>query len=270
MVTIAHETESRGGSQRRVLWLLVRRDLRLRYSGAALGYGWTVLEPLLMTLVYALVFGVLLPARKIAETPYMLFLVVGVLSWNWFQSALVEGCRSLSGEAKIVRTANVPRTVWVARTVIAKMLEFIFALPIVVLIIVFYRHPVHWQIVLFPLGLIMQVVLCYGFGLLLAPLTVIADDVVRIVRIALRVGFYLTPVLYSLNNLGAADGYGWLAEVAKFTPMAAILTLYRAGLWPQDLYTWPVYVVTSVMTIVILLLGRVVFTRLEGTVLKEI
>lgn len=252
-----------------ILSLLVRRDLRLRYAGAWLGYGWTLLEPLLMTLVYAFVFGVLLSAgRDFAETPYVLYLVVGVLSWNWFSSAVNESTKALNSEAKIVRTASVPREIWVARTVIAKMAEFVFAIPVIAIFVIYYKHPISWEIVLFPVGMLLQLVFSYGLGLLLAPLSVIAGDVKRLVRIFLRVGFYLTPVLYSLNAVD--QRFGDAAALAKINPVAASMSLLRAGLWPEDIYEPVYYAWAVVITLATLALGTWVFRRLVGTVLKEI
>ncbi|HUR51003.1 MAG TPA: hypothetical protein VMZ11_02655, partial [Mycobacteriales bacterium] len=147
---------------RRILLLLVRRDLRLRYAGAWLGYVWTILDPLMMALVYAFVFQVLIGVRKIGETPYIMYLVVGMLGWTWFSAAVTEGCRSLTAEAKIVRSANVPREIWVARTVVAKMFEFLFALPVVVAFGLYYQHGANWRLVLFPLGLLLQFMLTFG------------------------------------------------------------------------------------------------------------
>ena len=254
-----------------ILALLVRRDLRVRYAGAWLGYGWTLLEPLLMTLVYAFVFGVLLSGGRgadFAEQPYILYLVVGVLSWNWFNGSLTESMKSLTSEAKIVRTAGVPREIWVGRTVIGKMTEFVLAIPVIAGFVLFYRHPVSWEIVLFPLGMLLQFLFSMGLGLLLAPLAVIATDVKRLVRILLRVGFYLTPVLYSLNAVDAQ--FGDLASLAKINPMAASMSLMRAGLWPEDVYGAPFYAVAVLITLVTVAVGAWVFRRLIGTVLKEL
>jgi ABC-2 type transport system permease protein len=261
-------TVSELATWRRVLLLLVRRDLRLRYAGAWLGYVWSVLDPLMMALVYAFVFQVLIGVRRIGETPYILYLLVGMLGWNWFSAAVTDGCRSLTAEAKIVRSANVPREIWVARTVVSKMFEFLLALPVVVGFALYYQHGVNWRLVLFPVGLLLQFMLTFGIALIVAPLTVLANDVQRVVRIILRMAFYLTPVLYSLNHI--APKQEWIGTAGKLNPMAGVLTLYRAGLWQQDLLSWRVYGYTTAVCALVLLLGHAVFKRFEGTVLKEI
>lgn len=255
-------------AQRRVLWLLVRRDLRLRYAGAWLGYVWTILDPLMMALVYSFVFVTLIGVRDIGESPYVLYLVIGMLGWGWFSSSLTEGCRSLSGEAKIVRSSNLPRELWVARTVLSKMLEFVFALPVVIGFAIVYRKGVSLDLLLMPVGMVLQFCLAFGCALVLAPLAVLAKDVVRIVKILLRVGFYLSPVIYSINNV--VQGRGLLTYLAEFNPMAGILSLYRVGFWPEDALSWRAYTASAVAAFGMLAIGLAVFRRLEATVLKEI
>jgi ABC-2 type transport system permease protein len=266
--TVASGPASKWGAQWRVLTLLVRRDLRLRYAGAWLGYVWTVLDPLLMALVYAFVFGTLMGARRIGEQPYVLYLIVGVLSWNWFTTAVTDGCRSLTAEAKIVRSSNVPREIWAARTVASKMLEFVFALPVILGFALYYGHGVGMRIVFFPVAMVLQFLMCFGIALILAPLTVIANDVQRVVKILLRMGFYFTPVLYSINSI--VRGREWLRVLAELNPMAGVMSLYRMGFWSHDTLTWRAYTVSVGFTVFVLALGLWVFRRLEGTVLKEI
>ncbi|HUR52128.1 MAG TPA: ABC transporter permease, partial [Mycobacteriales bacterium] len=153
-------------------------------------------------------------------------------------------------------------------TVVAKMFEFLFALPVVVAFGLYYQHGANWRLVLFPLGLLLQFMLTFGVALMVAPLTVLANDVQRVVRIILRVLFYLTPVLYSLNHV--APDKEWISATGKLNPMAGILSLYRAGLWSQDMLSWQVYLLTTAVCVLTLALGLFVFRRFEGTVLKEI
>ena len=250
---------------RKILWLLVLRDLKLRYAGTVLGYLWTVIDPLAMAGVYWFVFTVIFGTRKVGEQPYLLFLIVGMLGWNWFAGSLSEGCRSLTGEAKIVRSSNVPREIWVLRTVVSKMIEFIFALPVIALIAVFFREPLSAYVLLFPVAMLVQGILIFGLVLILAPLTVIVTDIPRVVKIVLRIGIYLTPVLYAIENVPAN-----LQWTAALNPMAGILSVYRLMFWPGSAAAWPVYAMAVVLSLVTLVVGLAVFRRLEGPVLKEI
>jgi ABC-2 type transport system permease protein len=261
-------TVSEIGTWRRILVLLVRRDLRLRYAGAWLGYVWTILDPLMMALVYAFVFQVLIGGRSIGEQPYILYLLIGMLGWNWFNASVTEACTSLTAEAKMVRSTNVPREIWVARTVLSKGAEFILALPVVFGFCLYYGHGVNLKLLLFPVGLVLEFMLAFGIGLALAPVTVLANDAQRIVKIFLRVGFYLTPVLYGINHV--AHGREWVVRLAELNPLAGIISLYRMGFWAGDTLSWRAYAASVLAGLLALVLGSAVFRRFEGTVLKEI
>ncbi|MGL5849730.1 MAG: ABC transporter permease, partial [Phycicoccus sp.] len=247
---------------------LVRRDLRVRYARSALGYLWTVLDPLAMAMIYYVVFTVIFNRGDVGHEPYFLFLLAGLLSWQWFSGAVNETARALLAEAKLVRSTNLPRELWVVRVVIAKGIEYLLSLPILIAFLGFYlvtgQSRLDWEIVYFPLGVALQFVLCIGIGLLLAPATVIADDTIRVVRIVLRMMFYGTPIIYSFGNAPE-----WMETVLAFNPMTAVLELQRAGFFAEGLAVVPL-VIGTVVTLVLLLLGIRVFARMESAVLKEI
>ena len=92
--------------KRNVLWTLVIRDLRVRYSRSVLGYVWTVLDPLLMSLIYFVVFVYIFQRKALGHDPYFLFLVAGLLPWQWFSGVVSESSRALIQEAKLVRSTN--------------------------------------------------------------------------------------------------------------------------------------------------------------------
>lgn len=255
-------------SARRTLFLLVQRDVKLQYTGSALGYLWTLLEPLTMAGIYWLIFTVIMGARNFGEQPYILFLLCGLLPYNWLQGSASRGCKSLTGEAKIVRSASVPREIWVLRVVLAEFVDLIFALPIIVMIALLTWTGLHWQVVFVPIAMVLQFFMCFGVALIVAPLNVLADDVQRVVRIIFRVGFYLTPVIYGVTDLSVRGGDG--AKLAAFNPLSGIMCLYRMGFWPDQQVPPILYLSSVVAAVVIFGAGLWVFRRLEGPVLKEI
>ena len=255
-------------ARRAVLDTLVRRDLRVRYARSALGYLWTIIDPLAMALIYFVVFAVIFQRPDAGHKPYFLFLLIGLLPWQWFNASINESARALVSEARLVRSTNLPRELWVVRVVIAKGVEFLLSLPVLVAFAVVYivlgETTLNWRLILFPVGLALQFVLLTGIGLLLAPATVLADDTIRVVRIVLRMLFYGTPIIYSLNIAPE-----WMQRLLWFNPLSGILELYRAGFFPTPLEVPPL--VTSVLISVGLLAwGAVAFARMERAVLKEI
>lgn len=253
-------------AHRRVLWLLVRRDLKVRYAGSVLGYLWTVLDPLMMTGVYWFVFAVVFHRRGVGEQPYILFLMLGLLSWQWFSSTVTETSRALTSEARLVRSTRLPREIWVLKVVGSKGVEFLFSLPVVALFMILYRKPPSWEIVLLPVAIVLQAILLTGIGLLLGATTVLVRDLQRVVRIGLRVMFYLSPVIYSVRNVP----HGVLRELFSLNPMTGIIELYRAMAFGGAFAGWHVVAAAAVISVLMLLWGASVFRRLESPVLKEL
>ncbi|MHA3837375.1 ABC transporter permease [Terrabacter sp. AAH1] len=262
-------TQLRGVIARRnVLGTLVRRDLQVRYAGSAIGYLWTILDPLAMSAIYFVVFTLIFKARSVGLQPYVLFLIIGVLVWQWFSQSMTETARALLSEARLVRSTNLPRELWVARVVIAKGIEFVLSLPVLagfaIYFIAFGDASVNWRIVLIPAAIVLQFMLQMGIGLILAPVTVLFTDMSRIVRIALRMGFYATPIIYGVH--AAPDN---LQRLLLLNPMTGVLELYRAGFFPAELNV-AATVSSFVITALIFVIGSIAFRRMEPAVLKEI
>lgn len=258
-------------ARRSVLWTLVIRDLRVRYARSVLGYLWTILDPLLMSLIYFLVFVYIFKRDDLGHEPYFLFLVVGLLSWQWFSGSLTDTSRSLIQEAKLVRSTNLPREMWVLRVVLSKGIEYLLSLPVLLFFLVVYmvKGDVHLNgwLVLFPVGIVIQAIALVGIGLILAPVTALVTDTQRVIRIVIRMLFYATPVIYASRLVPKPyDMITWL------NPMTGILEIMRAGLFPHDKHpiVWPAVGVSAVMSVILLFVGVSVFGRLERAVLKEI
>jgi ABC-2 type transport system permease protein len=249
--------------RRRAIQLLVARDLKVRYASSALGYVWSVLEPLLLAGIYWFIFTQVF-TRSVGAEPYIVFLLAGLLPWTWFNGAITDASRALHTEAKLVRSTNVPREVWVLRVVLSKGVEFLLSLPVLFLFALLYRAPLDWHLVLLIPGILLMAVLVLGIGLLLAPLVVLVRDLERIVRIALRLGFYASPVIFAVQDVpGPWD------KVFAINPLAGIFELCRAGFFPGAVH-WSHVGLSVLVSGALLVLGWMVFVRLERTVLKEI
>ena len=249
--------------RRRAVQLLVTRDLKVRYASSALGYLWSVLEPLLLAGIYWFIFTQVF-TRTVGTEPYLVFLLAGLLPWTWFNGAVTDAARALHTEAKLVRSTNVPREVWVVRVVLSKGVEFLLSLPVLFLFALVYRVPVDWHLVLLVPGVLLMAVLALGVGLLLAPLVVLVRDLERVVRIALRLGFYASPVIFAVDDVPAP-----FDTLFAVNPLAGVFELCRAGFFPGAVQ-WGHVGLSVVVSVALLLVGWLVFAQLERTVLKEI
>lgn len=266
-------------AHRKVMATLVRRDLRVRYARSVLGYLWTLIDPLAMALVYWFVFGVIYHMRSVSSSqgvPFVLFLVAGLLPWNWFNAAINESARALYSERLLVRSTNIPRELWVIRLVISKGIEFLMSLPILLAFMAYFRwgqsaeairiHPekfLYW----IPATLLLFL-LCCGIGLVMAPVTALVDDFVRLVRIGLRMLFYLTPIVYSTEIL--SERAPWAQNLQQLNPLTGINDMYRQVFLTNVTPDWHAWIAACIVTPIWVVVGMWIFRKLEPAVLKEI
>ncbi len=258
-------------ARRRILALLITRDLKVKYSDSTLGYLWTVLEPLLMGAVYWFVFTKVFPRGTIAQDPYIVFLLVGLLPWMWASSVISASPRSIAGEARLVRSVDVPREIWVLRTVGSKFFEFVFAIPVIVLFMVALQHGANWRVILVPFAMGLQWVTLVGIALILAPVTVMMTDVERLIRIMVRMGFYMCPVLYSANSVLDNERVPQILKTFyELNPFTTILSIYRGAAFANEMPSFGVAVQGTIVSFALLGIGIWTFRKLEPAVLKEI
>lgn len=245
------------------LWLLSARDLKVRYATSALGYLWSVLDPLVMSVIYWFVFTQVFD-RTVGEQPYIVFLITALLPWVWFNSSVSDFTRAFNKDARLVRSTAIPRSIWVNRIVLSKGIEFAFSIPVLVLFAIASGATVGWGLLWFPVAMLLQVVLLVGLGLLVAPLCVLYTDLERTTRLILRALFYASPVIYGVRDLP-----GIFPELAAFNPLSGIFTLYRVGFFPDQWDTFAVLMGVA-MCILFLIVGALAFRALERPVLKEL
>ena len=263
---MSHTAVGAPGTPRRYLhslWLLSARDLRVRYATSFLGYLWSVLDPLVMSLIYWFVFTQVFH-RSVGEDPYIVFLIVALLPWVWFNTSVGDFTRAFRKDSRLVRSTSIPRTIWVNRIVLSKGIEFLFSIPVLVLFAVFSGATVNIMILWFPVAMILQTILLVGLGLLVAPLCALYADLERTTALILRALFYASPVIYSFRDLPAP-----FHTIGAFNPLAGIFTLYRVGFFPELWEPMPV-IISAAMCLVILALGIWTFRTLERPVLKEL
>ena len=255
-------------ARRDILRLLISRDLKVKYADSKLGYVWSVLDPLLMAGVYWFVFTQIF-SRGVGREPYLLFLLLGMLPWNWANGVIRDSMRALTADAKLVRSSNLSREVWILRIVGSKAMEFFFSLPVLLLFVLIYMKGASWYVLALPLAVLIQTVFLVGVALTLAPLSVLYSDIKRLLRVVMRVLFYLSPIIYGVRDV-QERAPEWVGQLYVLNPLAGTFDLYRAAFFPDFFVGWTEVVIAAVVSLGFLALGMVVFSRLEGRVLKEI
>lgn len=256
---------------RHALWLLTKRDLKVRYTTSALGYLWSILDPLLMSGIYYFVFVILFGRGTPIEQPYIVFLLTALLPWTWFNGATNDMAKAFLREAKLIRSTSIPRSIWVMRTVLSKGIEFLISLPVLIAFVIaseFTKTPahLHFDVIYMPLAIILEAILITGIGLIVAPIVVFFRDLERAIKLVLRLLFYATPIVYGLAKF---DKHPHVKAVLDLNPLTGIFGIYRASFFSAEL-DWSTVIVSAITSIVILVIGIFMFRRNVPQVLKEL
>jgi ABC-2 type transport system permease protein len=279
-------------ASRRILRILVIRDLKVRYSSSVLGYVWTLLDPLLLSLVYWIVFGFIIARGSANEQPYLLWLLLGILPFQWTSHVLNDCGRLLGNDAKLVTSSSLPREIWPVRTVLSRFIEFLFTLPITFGVMFLYRNqlqspgPQWWVLLVFPLAFFVQGIFNTGLALMFAPLSMLYPDMQRLIRVFTTLYRYLSPVVYGVVTLEAAlknpaktwpswmlfgdqTWPSWLLTLFELNPLAGILDVYHAFLFADNSLGLTLLPLATAISVAIFFVGWWIFRRLESRVLKE-
>ncbi len=209
---------------RALLWALTTRELKARYRGSALGVVWTLLNPTLLMLVYALLFSVYM---RVEMEHYTYFMFVGLLPWIWFSTAVAGGATSVCDRRDLLTKVRFPPQVLPTTVVLHHAINFIISLPLLVgLMVISGVMPSGW-VLLLPLLWLIQLAFTLGLSYLVAAATVVFRDLQQIVANLLTLVFFLTPVLYASSFI--PEKYRALAIYAN--PMAALVTSYHDVLY---------------------------------------
>ena len=250
---------------------LVVRDLKARYKSSFLGYFWSLLNPLLMILLFYFVFRVLLGS---AIVNFHIFLMVALLPWNYFAGGVSEGMMSVVGNSNLVKKVYFPREILPISTVIANLINFLLSLPVLFLVILFTGGSLALTALLLPLIILIETIFILGFVLFLSSLAVFFRDVTHIMGVLLQLWFFVTPIFYPLESIVS----GFYAKLVRWAnPMASIVDFYRdilyGGLNSQPTPGLPALdgIARTALTVVIVLAaGAFVFHRLSDRFGEEL
>jgi ABC-type polysaccharide/polyol phosphate export permease len=257
---------------RELLRSLIVRELKARYRGSALGFLWSLVNPLLLVVVYTLVFGYIFqPKTAGSDTePYALFLICGLFPWIWTSTSLLEGTVSLSVNSGLIRKAVFPIDLLPIVSVSANLVHFLLALPILLGALSIGRalgYPVlsAWSLLL-PLVIALQLVLLCGAALGLAVLHVHFKDIRDLLANVLQLLFFLAPILYPLN----ASIPDFLKGIIVTNPFSPFVLAYQRLLFYGELPGWKIWSAMVVLATLSWGLGSWLYRRLATSIAEAV
>lgn len=249
-------------ASRQLIGHLIAADKRKTGADTLLGNVWWMLDPLLQTPLYVLLFGVIL---RSGAPDYPLFLFAAILPWKWFTSSLAEATMSVSTRDRLIKQIPFPRIALPVAAVMAGTSQFVFGLvPLVAMLLILYRNRLSALLLLLPLVAIVQFVLTIALGVLLAALNVFARDTGRLSGYVLRLWFFLSPALYSVDRIQhVAERYPTLELVFRLNPFTTLFEAYRDVIYRKEAPDALALLWVLLASLVLLAITTIAFKRLE-------
>ncbi len=243
---------------------LVVRELKTRYKNSALGFLWSLLNPLAMMMVFTVVFTVLLPNNTVQAYP--IFLLCGLLPWQFCTTSVMSSLHSIVGSSNLVKKVNFPAEVLPASTVLANLVNFLLALVVLAVVLFAFRRPLSPWIWMLPIVIGIQTCFVLGLALILSTVNVFYRDTAMIMDVFTLAWFFLTPVFYSIDVLPRSyQVLGITLDVHRImytlNPMASLIAAYRDLLYWGYRTNTDFFLRTAVTSVAVLVFGYWFFTR---------
>ena len=245
---------------RYMLWSMVRADLKQRYVGSSIGLFWSVINPLLLILLYTFVFSVVLDVKvgvNGGAASYGIFLFAGMLPWIAFNEAITKSATVILEHRSLVSSNQFPKVLLPLYVLISSFIHELIAVCLFVVILLAPRRPpsplVLGLLFVFPL----QLLLTLGFCLIVSSLNVFFRDVAQLTQAFLLIWFFCTPIVYPIDAIPL-----WVRSYFYLNPMTPLIDLYRALLLGAPL-NYHGFLYFCVFTILVLLIGSKFFRRLS-------
>ena len=243
-------------AHRELVYFLVWRDLKVRYKQTILGASWVILQPVLMTLVFAVFLGSIarIPSNGV---PYILFLYSGLLPWIYFSNALSSSSYSLIASAHMITKVYFPRSIVPLAALLVRLSDFLIASAILVVLMIYYGQPLTWTMLLAPLLIVHLTLLAFALSLWFSALNVKYRDVGSVLPVVLQMWMFASPIIYPGNLV--ATNWRW---VYALNPLTGIVGAFRSALFGHELDTQGL-LISIVITLGLLIYSSFAFRRME-------
>ena len=257
---------------------LTLRDLRSKYKRSALGWTWSVLNPLVAVVVYSAVFSVFLRIQPTTGDPsgirsYAVFLLVTLLPWQFHVTSLTEATRSITANGPLITKIWFPRWVLPTSSVLARFLTLLVEMAVLLVLIAVIEG--HYAFSWIPVVLVLmslQLVFTIGLALMVSAANVYFRDVQHFLGVALAPWMFLTPILYPLEMVPADREFLGLGyrTLYQLNPMVSWSEAYRNALYDLRFPSAERWLAIGAATVAVLALGAALFRRLEPRMAEEV
>jgi lipopolysaccharide transport system permease protein len=230
---------------RELFYILSWRDIKVRYKQTVVGAAWSIIRPVVTTLIFTILFSKVAKLENPGTAPYALMVFAGMLPWHFFANAMSESSNSLIGNSSLITKVYFPRMIIPASSVITSLVDFAISFGIFIIMLAWFQFVPPVQVVALPLFIVLAFLCAIGVGLYLTALNVKYRDFKYIIPFIVQFGLYVTPIgfsssvipekwklLYSLNPMvGIIDGFRWCLLGDPFNGASLIISIVITSLF---------------------------------------
>ena len=247
---------------RELLKTNVKKEIRGKYKGSFLGVLWSFINPLLQVLVYAIVFPYLMGA---SIDNYLVYLVTGLIPWNFFLVTVSQGTTTIKSNAGIIKKVYFPREILPISVVTSGLVNFFISCVIIIMFCIFSGVGISWHIIIVPFIALLQFIFSLGMVFALSAINVYIQDMEYIVQFVLNMVFYATPILYQASDLPLT-----FQKILSLNPMTYIMVAYRDTFMYHMLPSVKSMFVLAIISVLICFVGYKIFKKLERKFAEQI
>lgn len=251
-----------------LIWELTMRDVKLRYRNLVLGFLWMLIIPFSTALVYKVLFSDFFRLTS-GKNPFFIHLITALLPWTYFASSIQGASRCMLDSKNIINQISFPRYLLPLATVCANLVNFLPTLVVLLGFLLGFKINISNLIIFLPVVILIQTCLIAGLSLLVSGLQVIYRDVEYIIQVLLMVLFFLTPGIYTLDDLISRTSPGFV-KIYMLNPLVGIMNLYRiifikgyAGYFPRHIGLFDTLINPALWAVAVLFIGYYVFKKCE-------
>jgi ABC-type polysaccharide/polyol phosphate export permease len=254
---------------------LVIRDLKVRYKNSALGILWSMMNPLLMMIVFTVVFTVMAPIRAGSMQGFPAFILCGLLPWNFFASSVIGSTTSIVGNGALLKKVYFPREILPLALVLAILVNFLIALVVLFAVILLFGIPITIWLIYLPLIIFIQIIFILGVGFILSTVNVFYRDTQQVMDVVMLAWFFVTPIFWPIDILPRNyELFGFTLDVWRVVrivnPMASLISNYRDVLFEGVPPGLDFLARTALTACIIFLIGWVIFQRYSWRFAEEL
>ena len=240
-----------------LLYFLVLKDIKTRYSQSVIGIGWAVIQPIFFMIVFTIIFGKLAKIDS-QGVPYAVFSYCALVPWTFFSNALSDSANSLITNITLVTNIYIPRILIPLSAVTGKFIDFLIALVILLAMVLWFGFIINFKIFLSLFYIILMFISALGFGLILGTMAAQYRDIKHALAFGVQLFMYATPVAYSSDMI--PENYRIIYAI---NPMVTVVEGFRDVFINAGVIDLNMIIVSSISGFVLLIIGLIYFSKIE-------